>query len=110
MRLLNSNEIESVEGSLGPVGGAVIGGVGYLAINGMTGQDITLAGFSGSVVAGAVTSGFSALGNGAKAAQALTGAAKAANEVHAAGLGALSGAATYGMVNDAGLDDGDGES
>lgn len=109
MRTLSSKEIEAVEGSLGPIGGAFVGGATYLAINGMTGQEITLAGFAGSTVGGAVTGGFSALGSAVKGAQALTGAAKAANEIHAAGLGALSGAATYGVVSEL-TDDGDGES
>lgn len=98
MRTLSSREIEAIEGSLGPIGGAVVGGLGYLAINGMTGQEITIAGVAGSTVAGAVTGGFSVLGHGVRGTQALTGAARTANEVHAAGLGALSGAATFGVA------------
>jgi hypothetical protein len=109
MRTLSSKEIEAVHGSAGPFAGGILGGGVYLAINGMTGQQITLEGFAGSVATGAVTGGYSALVNGAKGMKALTGVAKFSNDAHAAGLGALSGAGTYGVVSNLD-DDGDGGS
>ena len=50
------------------------------------------AGLAGSVVAGGVTGGYSALGTG------LTGAAAVANAVHTGALAALSGTAVTGAV------------
>ena len=111
MRELTGTEVDQVSGAFGPIGGAFIGGIGYLAFNGMTGQSYTFAGFAGSVVTGAVTSGFSALGQG------LRGAAVGANIFRSTALGTLSGAATYGAIgsmscsapssNSGGLEEGD---
>ena len=96
MRELSRVEVEEVGGGFVnfAIGGA-IGGFGYLAINGITGQSITAAGLAGSIVGGAVTSGFSAFGQG------LRGVASVANTAHSAGLGTLSGAATAGAVGSA---------
>ena len=94
MRELSTVEIEATSGGAFNVAiGAAIGGIGYLAFNGITGQDITLAGFASSVVMGGVTSGYSALGQGLK------GAAAVANNVHSAAIGTLAGGATHGAVS-----------
>lgn len=96
MRELNGEELDQVSGGFNPFFGGALGGVSYLAVNAMTGQDITAAGLAGSVTLGAVTSGLSALGG------PLTGAAaNMARNLHAASVGSVASAATYGAVSSA---------
>lgn len=99
MRALSSREIEAVHGDGGPIIGAALGAGSYLTFNAMTGQDITAAGLAASAVTGAVTGGVSALGHAKNGAKAITGAARSVHDSHAVGLGTLSGAATYGVVD-----------
>ncbi|MEW7278151.1 hypothetical protein ABW636_06110 [Aquimarina sp. 2201CG1-2-11] len=79
MRDLEVKEIEEVNGAFGNfVFGAAVGAVGYMVTQAFTGGSITAAGLGGSMVAGAVSSGFSALAGGGRAATAYfstTGAA-----------------------------------
>jgi len=62
----------------------------------MTSQDIKAAGFVASVTFGAVTSGLSVLGG------AVLGTANLAKNLHAASIGTLSSAASYGVVSSGG--------
>jgi hypothetical protein len=96
MRELNRDELAQVSGGFNPLAGGAIGGLSYLAVNAMTGQEITTAGFSASVTLGAVTSGLSAIGG------PLTGTANMARNFHAASIGSLSSAAAYGAVSSVG--------
>ena len=96
MRELNKQELDQVSGGFNPILGGAMGGFSYVAGNAMTGQEITAAGFAGSVTLGAVTSGFSVLGG------ALSGAANLARNIHAVAIGTLASAATYGSISSMG--------
>jgi len=93
MRYLTEQETTEVSGGIGPVGGAIVGGIGYAAGNAMTGQNFSWATFSAAITLGAVTSGFSALGG------ALTGAASVARFAHASAIGTLASSSVFNVVS-----------
>jgi hypothetical protein len=96
MRQLTTKEIESVSGAIGPLGGAVLGGGSYVAMNMMTGQPVTFSGFAGSATLGFVSSGLSSLG------PVMTGVANVAKHTHSVAIGTLSGAAVSGSLSNVG--------
>ncbi|MEW7278575.1 hypothetical protein ABW636_08265 [Aquimarina sp. 2201CG1-2-11] len=92
MRNLEVKEIEEVNGGLGNFAvGAIAGGALYL-LGGAYGGSISLGGFTGAVVAGAYTSGFSALAGGGRVANAIFGA-------NGVGIGSGVGLAVNGTIN-----------
>jgi hypothetical protein len=96
MRELSRSEIDQVSGGVANViAGAIIGGGGYLVTTGISGDEPTMAGFITATVAGAITSGLSALGGAA-----VTGAGAIARASHAGAIGVLGEAAAGNMTDE----------
>lgn len=96
MRELTADEIDQVGGGFAPLIGGALGGASYLLGTVATGGKPTLGGFAGSVTFGAVTSGLSVLGG------SLSAAGNIARNIHATGIGTVSGAAVDNIVTASG--------
>lgn len=77
MQELTFEQVEEVAGGVGPLGGAALGGGAYL-VNAATTGSFSWGGLAGSMVAGGITSGMSALAGGGFAATGIWGISGAA--------------------------------